>query len=399
MSTASSIAVERRGSRSRFFCSRRSAARRMGVSGFLISWAMRRAASLQAASCWALISSVRSSMTSTRPRSAPSAPRIAVTLASKVFHSPPRTRCTSWLEVAAPPAAAPPASSAASLRRSGSAQASAASRPSTSSSRWRRMFNAAPLQVKMRPAASVETTPAATFSSTAAISARSPTSRWLVPVQLAVAALEQLLVAPQLLGHAVEGADEHPQLVVGVDVDAVGEVAAADPPRPLGERLDGDGHPPRQVEPHPRRGEEDQERDHQEDQQVAGAEVVLLHLELAEGLEVAGPGRRSCRRGRDRCGCRRRRRGVELPARPRPWWAPAPRRRRRAPGARRALPAAPRAAPRAPGAPPRSGSRGRARAAPGSPPASRPPRGRTRSPRRRRARRGGARPAAPAGGG
>ena len=45
----------------------RSAASWMGVSGFLISWARRRATSPQAASRWASMSRVRSSNTSTRP--------------------------------------------------------------------------------------------------------------------------------------------------------------------------------------------------------------------------------------------------------------------------------------------------------------------------------------------
>ncbi len=65
--TPSSSAVPRLGSPSRYFLSSRSAERRIGVSGFLISCATRRAASFQVASFCAWISSVRSSSTMTWP--------------------------------------------------------------------------------------------------------------------------------------------------------------------------------------------------------------------------------------------------------------------------------------------------------------------------------------------
>ena len=69
----------------------RSAARRIGVSGFLISCATRRAASLHAASLRARSSSVRSSSTSTRPVTSPAASRSSLAFASKVRHSPSST--------------------------------------------------------------------------------------------------------------------------------------------------------------------------------------------------------------------------------------------------------------------------------------------------------------------
>ena len=149
------------------------------MSGFLISCAIRRAASFQAASCCALISSVRSSITTTPPWIVPAASRRAVTLSSKVFHSPPSVR---WISLLPCPPRPTSRTAAASRLRSGSPQASSNGRPTTSCSRWRSMLSAAPLQVKIRPCESIETTPAATFSSTAAISARSSASRWLLAV-------------------------------------------------------------------------------------------------------------------------------------------------------------------------------------------------------------------------
>src|SRR5450756_3218982 len=57
---------------------RRWAASLMGVRGFFTSWAIRRATSLQAASRWALSNSVKSSNTSTNPRSRPASSLSAV---------------------------------------------------------------------------------------------------------------------------------------------------------------------------------------------------------------------------------------------------------------------------------------------------------------------------------
>ncbi len=94
MSTDGSTSSARSAPPCRWRARSRSAARRIGVSGFLISCAMRRAASVQAASFCALISSVRSSSTSTRPAGTPPAPGRSESLASKVSRSPPSTRLT-----------------------------------------------------------------------------------------------------------------------------------------------------------------------------------------------------------------------------------------------------------------------------------------------------------------
>src|SRR5205823_5331787 len=62
----------------------------MGVSGFLISWAMRWATSRQAATRWAFRSSVRSSKTTTAPVYSPSGLRGAVAEARSESVAPPR---------------------------------------------------------------------------------------------------------------------------------------------------------------------------------------------------------------------------------------------------------------------------------------------------------------------
>ena len=64
--------------------------------------------------------------------------------------------------------------------------------------------------------------------------------------------------------HAVELAGKLLQLVAGVDVDAMAEIAAAEPPRAGRERRDRDQHPPRQDRAGEHRDQEadaDQQRD------------------------------------------------------------------------------------------------------------------------------------------
>ena len=68
----------------------------------------------------------------------------------------------------------------------------------------------------------------------------------------------------QLAGHAVELVGEFFQLVLGMHVDTMAEIAGPQPPRPGAQRIDRDQHPPRQQ--HAGRGrdrkpEPDQQRD------------------------------------------------------------------------------------------------------------------------------------------
>ena len=124
-------------------------------------------------------------------------------------------------------------------------------------------------------------TPAATFLSTVEMSAALAVEALVDLHQLFVLGLEQEVVVAQLAGHAVEGLDQHAELVVGGDVDAMVEVALGHAARALGQRLDRDGDAARQVEPDPRRGEQEDERHHQDEEDVARLDVGLLHLELA----------------------------------------------------------------------------------------------------------------------
>ena len=71
-----------------YFLRSRSAASCIGVSGFLISCAMRRATSAQAAVRWATTRSVTSSKVTTEPTSPPLA-RSRVTITANVRSSPP----------------------------------------------------------------------------------------------------------------------------------------------------------------------------------------------------------------------------------------------------------------------------------------------------------------------
>ena len=85
-------------------------------------------------------------------------------------------------------------------------------------------------------------------------------------------------------------------LVVGGDLDLLVEIAARDPPRALGERLDRQHQAAGEEEPHPGGGEQDEQRHEHEHQPVAGGEIALLHLELAVGLVGLDAAPRSGRR-------------------------------------------------------------------------------------------------------
>ena len=140
----------------------------IGVSGFLISWAMRWATSRHAARRWAFRSSVRSSNTSTSPMSAPSGPRSAVAEDRRVIACPSRLRCTSCSTVPSLSrvmrlirAAISPNSGRRKTAESGCPSAACAGMPS--------MRSAAPLMVVTHPSGSRETTPVATASSTVSV--------------------------------------------------------------------------------------------------------------------------------------------------------------------------------------------------------------------------------------
>ena len=122
------------------------------MSGFLISCAIRRAASVQAASFCALTRSERSSSTTICPAARPASSRSSERFTSNVRRSPPRTRASStpsW------PRGAGSAMSSARRERPSSAQASPTARPTSSVSRWRRSDSAAPFADRIRPSRSI----------------------------------------------------------------------------------------------------------------------------------------------------------------------------------------------------------------------------------------------------
>src|SRR5215831_11956320 len=246
----------------------------MGVSGFLISCAIRWATSRQAARRWALSSSVRSSNTSTIPRYAPSGPFSAVAEARSVAEWPSRRRCTSrsrafsrsrfirWMRAAS--------SECTGGRRTavdGWPRASVADTPS--------MRSAAPLTVVMRPAASSESTPVATAL----------LHRLVLGLEIAVGVLEARLGEGEVARHPVEGVHEHAQLVVRAHLHLVVEVARSHRARAFREHLHGLGNAPRQVEAEPRGGEHDDERHEEEKQNVDALERLLEEPELLVLLE------------------------------------------------------------------------------------------------------------------
>ena len=109
----------------------------------------------------------------------------------------------------------------------------------------------------------------------------------------------------QLAGHAVELVGEFFQFVRGVHVDAVAEIAGAEPPRAGAQRRDRDQHPPRQQ-----RAGEDRDRKAERDQQRDPQQLIADRRQRLRGrlLEEHDPAefRHRARRGQHRMavGCR-----------------------------------------------------------------------------------------------
>ncbi len=240
------------------------------------------------------------------------------------------------------------------------------------------MSRAAPLQVRISPEASIASTPAATFCSTAA------SRLWARPSSRLPRSTSSLL-ALQLAGHGVEGADQDAQLVVHLDLDPVVEVAVAHPPGAVDQGLDRLGDAPGEAQPDRRKGQDHQQGDHQQVLQVGRADLVaidrradVLLIGEHQAVVVLGDVARQHPAGHHH-GARQL---ADLGGRAPPMAAP--RRRRPAPAARLCRPGRPpaprcglwRSLPRAP-APGRAG-----RAAARSRGPDRPPRGSGRDRRR-----------------
>ena len=82
--------------------------------------------------------------------------------------------------------------------------------------------------------------------------------------QVEVGLFELPLRLAEIVGHAVEGADQHADLVVAARLNLVGEVAGGDLPCALGQLLDRARDPTRQIEREPREREHDDQGHQQE---------------------------------------------------------------------------------------------------------------------------------------
>ena len=82
--------------------------------------------------------------------------------------------------------------------------------------------------------------------------------------QVEVGFFELPLRLAEIVGHAVEGADQHADLVVAARLNLVGEVAGGDLPCALGQLLDRARDPTRQIEREPREREHDDQGHQQE---------------------------------------------------------------------------------------------------------------------------------------
>ena len=87
--------------------------------------------------------------------------------------------------------------------------------------------------------------------------------------------------------HVVEGADQLGHLGGGLDGDAMTVVPLADFDGGVGERFEGAGHLPGDVEGEPAAGEEDQSREHEQQQEIRHANDAALAV---EGPVLAGAG-------------------------------------------------------------------------------------------------------------
>ena len=142
----------------------------IGVRGFLISCARRRATSRQAATFWARMSGVMSSSTSTRPSSWRASPCRGVAAIASCTSRPSRVSTISCAGHSLPATYGAVASSASGFR-SPCPNTSSAGRPAAPASRPSSRA-AAGLRIPMRPPASMVMTPVATRSRTASVNRR-----------------------------------------------------------------------------------------------------------------------------------------------------------------------------------------------------------------------------------
>ena len=108
----------------------------------------------------------------------------------------------------------------------------------------------------------------------------------VLPLQVDGRLLEPAAAGGQLVGHAVEGVDQRPELVGRLALDAVLEVAGADLARRRRQQLDRPRDALGEVEPHPGRAHQDHERDHQEERQVDARQRALQDAQL--GVRLVG---------------------------------------------------------------------------------------------------------------
>ena len=265
----------------------------MGVSGFLISCASRRATSRHAATFCDRMSGVTSSKTSTRPWPRRPSPGSGEATTARCRSRPSRSSATSCAGAAsAGPMAA--RSTAASGARSLARQ---------------QIGGALPHRVRPQPqqprgrgvdgghgAVGVDRHDAGRDAFEDGLDVAPPPFGFLrLALEIDGRALQLAPAAGQFLGHAVERLDQRPELVFGLALDAVIQVARADLARRRGQHLHRARDALGQIEPHPRGADQDEQGHHQEERDVHAKQRRLEHAELPVVLVRRGHAPRSRR--------------------------------------------------------------------------------------------------------
>ena len=263
----------------------RSADSWIGVSGFLISCARRRATSPQAASRCACSSAVMSSNTMTKPPGLRSSPDSVVQahIRMRRLDSPCSTSCSRHSVWPASRCALQAASNCSNSVLP--VPASASGLPMTLSTSTPRIVHAAWFAVRMVRSGSSEMTP---------VDKPRENDR-----EIGALGLDRLLAAPRLfararqpLGHVVERMHQDAHLVVRGERQAHVEIALRDRARAGDQILNRTHQAPRSPERAVQRGEQRQQQHQRQRQREAGlqrlAQARLLAVTLIGGLDGVG---------------------------------------------------------------------------------------------------------------
>ena len=238
----------------------------MGVSGFLISCARRRATSRQAATFCARISGVTSSNTSTTPSDAPLSPTSAVATAARWISWPSRVIAISCADGSATARPRSREQARPAARRSG--------RSNTASAGWPTIVRRQAEQPRRRAvdrrhrAAAIDRHDAGRNPFQDRLDVAAALFHFeMLPFEIDRRAVDLPAARRQLARHRVERLDQRAELVVALRLHVLIQPARADFAGGRREHQHRPRDPLRQIRAHPGGAEQNQQRHHEKERQ------------------------------------------------------------------------------------------------------------------------------------